>query len=352
MTAPDAVEARGSQLSPGNIRRYLVNNFSTLWAVSALLVALCLYFGFASPHRAFFQYGNIVDMANAGSELLLLAAGMTFVLSAGALDLSIGANVIVSSVLGAKTITALAGTHEQIVAAEYPHLTLAIIAGFCVCVFSAATYGAINGLIVTKLRINSFIATLATTGIGIGVALILAGGVDVPYLPPSLQTQIAARTILKIPVPVFVTLVICVFLMFTMNRSRFGTWTQAIGSSRVAAQRAGIKVDAHMLRIFILMGALAGVAACIDIARFASTNITGHQSDALAAIAAVVIGGTSLFGGRGGVGGSMVGGLLPVILATGLVMVGLSPDYQLVAVGGVLLVAVFIDQRRPGKEMR
>ncbi len=143
-----------------------------------------------------------------------------------------------------------------------------------------------------------------------------------------------------------VVLIISAALWYTLRATRFGLYTLAIGSSREAAERAGIHSRRHILVLFIMMGSLAGVAAMLDLTRFATTNIGGHQTTALAAIAAVVIGGTSLFGGRATIAGSMVASLIPVILGTGLVILGVPSFYQLIVVGAILIAAVFIDQRR------
>jgi ribose transport system permease protein len=134
-------------------------------------------------------------------------------------------------------------------------------------------------------------------------------------------------------------------LWFVMAKTRFGLRTVAIGSSRDAATRAGLKTSLHVLALFVLMGALAGVAGVIDLSRFSTTNLSGHQTDALSAIAGAVIGGTSLFGGRVSIVGAVFGAILASILETGLVIQGLDPFYQLIAVGVVLIVAVYIRGR-------
>ena len=131
-----------------------------------------------------------------------------------------------------------------------------------------------------------------------------------------------------------------------MRLTGFGLRTVAIGSSREAAVRAGVAVDRHLVKLFVMMGLLVGIAGLLDVARFATTNVAGHQTDALAAIAAVVIGGSSLFGGVASVGGTILGTLIPVSLATGLVIMRVESFYQLIAVGIILILAVYWDQRR------
>jgi ribose transport system permease protein len=135
-------------------------------------------------------------------------------------------------------------------------------------------------------------------------------------------------------------------LWAVMRYTRFGLQTLAIGSSATSAERAGVRVPRHTIEVYMLAGALCGLASILDLGRFATTNVAGHTNDALAAVAGAVIGGTSLFGGRASVPGSMFGALLAVILQTGLVADGLSPFYQQVAVGIVLIAAVYADRRR------
>jgi ribose transport system permease protein len=176
---------------------------------------------------------------------------------------------------------------------------------------------------------------------------VVSNGVNVPFVPRVLQTGFGVLKLFGvIPYPMIVVLIISGALWYTLRSTRFGLHTLAIGSSREAAERAGIRSSRHVMALFVLMGALAGVAAVLDLTRFATTNIGGHQTTALAAIAAVVIGGTSLFGGRATIAGSMVASLIPVILGTGLVILGVPSFYQLIVVGAILIAAVFIDQRR------
>jgi ribose transport system permease protein len=137
--------------------------------------------------------------------------------------------------------------------------------------------------------------------------------------------------------------VFVIFLVITYTR--FGMRTVSIGSSRQAAERAGLKIDRHLLALFMGVGLLGGVCGVIDLSRFATTNLSGHQTDALSAIAGAVIGGTSLFGGKISIPGAVFGALLAVILQTGLVILGLAPFYQQIAIGGVLIVAVFLRGR-------
>ena len=320
---------------------------STPARMGLIIVVLMLTFGLISPDHAFLRLSNLTTMAQNVSVVMLLAVGVTFVLAAGELDLSIGANVVLSSVVAAKVLTGVAGTPAEISAGSYPNLAIALVLGAIAGVITGALFGLANGLLVTRLRISSFIVTLGTTGVGTGIAFVLTHGINVAYVPRVLQTEFGVRKLLGIiPYPMVVVLSISVVLWYLLQRTRFGLHTLAIGSSREAAIRGGIRVKGHVLRLFVLMGTLSGVAALLDLTRFATTAIGGYETAALAAIAAVVIGGTSLFGGRASIPGSMIGSLIPVILTTGLVIIGVEAFYQLIVVGMILIVAVYLDQRR------
>lgn len=350
MTAPDvslAAEPADDQ-QPGDVESRFGNltRSSTFW-IFLVVVGLVVVFGAITPNNVFIKPTNLLTIGLNASQIILLALGMTFLIAAGQLDLSVGFSLILSSVLAAKTMVAVGGPLDQVSAGNYPNLIPAIVAGIVVAIGSGALFGLINGLLVTRLRLNSFIATLATSGIYYGIALIFTSAANVPFLPDQLQTYFGSNRLFGlVPVPLLVTLAICAVLWWTMRKTRFGVRTLAIGSEREAAVRAGIAVDTHMLRLFVLMGVLVGVAAVIDLARNASTNVVGHQTDNLQAIAAVVLGGTSLFGGIASIGGTLLGSLIPVMMANGLVILNVQPFFQLVVVGLILIVAVYLDQRR------
>jgi ribose transport system permease protein len=312
-----------------------------------VLAGLVVFFGIATPGHAFLHLDNLLNVMLDASELLLLAVGMTYLLGAGQLDLSIGSNVLLSSVVAAKVLTALGGTTQQIAAGDYPHLALALALGIPAAVATGIVFGLVNGLLVTKLGISSFIVTLATLGIGLGTTYVATHGTDVPYLPLQLQSGFGINKIGGVvPLPVIVTLFFVAIGWFMLVATRFGLRTLAIGSSREAAERAGIPVERQLVILFMQMGFLSSVAAIIDISRFGTTNVAGHQTDNLQAIAAAVIGGTSLFGGVASVGGAIVGTLIPVSLTTGLILMTIDPFYQLIAIGAILLGAVYFQERR------
>jgi ribose transport system permease protein len=189
--------------------------------------------------------------------------------------------------------------------------------------------------------VTSFITTLASLGIVTGVAYVLTNGYNISDVPLSLQSDFGVAKLGGVlPYPALISLAFAAAASFVLYRTRFGLHTLALGSSREAAVRAGVRVRARLMALFMLAGGCAGVCGFIDLSRYASTNLSGHQTDALAAIAGAVIGGTNLFGGRISIWGAVFGALLAVILQNGLVVVGLAAFYQLIAVGIVLITAV------------
>jgi ribose transport system permease protein len=200
--------------------------------------------------------------------------------------------------------------------------------------------------------VNSLIATLAMLGIATGVADLLTNGTDLSNIPQGLQYDFGIRLVFGVPLPALIALVIWLVAWTGIATTRYGMRLLAMGSSRDAAVRAGLRVNRQLTSTFVLVGGLAGLAGLFDLTRFATTNLSGHTTDALAALTAAVIGGTSLFGGHISMPGVLAGALLAVILQDGLIIIGVSAFYQLVAIGVVLIVAVTIDQRRRPRTQR
>src|SRR6266542_3247045 len=174
--------------------------------------------------------------------------------------------------------------------------------------------------------------------------LLITGGIDVRGIPLQLTTTVGIGQLAGVPYVVLIAAVVTAVGAVVLGATRFGRYTYAIGSNAEAARRAGIDVDRHLIKVYALSGLLAGLAGMVSLARFATTTIGGHSTDNLAAIAAVVLGGTSLFGGIGTVLGTVVGVFIPAVLQNGFVILGVQPFWQQVAVGAVLIVAVYIDQ--------
>lgn len=316
-------------------------------SIGSILLGLVIAFAILTPTGTFLTPDNFKNVLLNASTLMILSAGVTVLLIAGGLDLSIGSVIVFSSVLTAKLVGSMSGAEAAISTGSYEHLGLAIAVGVVVALLSGAAWGAINGLIIVRLGIPSFIGTLATLGIALGLAQVLADGVNVANIPVPLQENFGLGQAFGIlPWPVLVAAAVTAVLWVVLSKTRFGLRNYAIGSNAESARRAGINVDRHMFILYVMVGVLAGIVAMVDISRFGVASLSAHSQDALAAIAAAVIGGTSLFGGRGRMFGTIIGVFIPAVLLNGFVIMQIDPFWQNVAVGIVLLTAVYIDQLR------
>ena len=339
-------------------QRYLsqVAKSFTLLILFAIMVIFSLYGG-----TNFFNARNFNDIIIDSSQLVVLSVGMTFVIIAAGIDLSVGSVLILSSVVAAQVTIALSGSSQDIARFEFPTQHIGIPIGLVAGMATGLLCGTANGLLITRLRVPAFIVTLGMLGIALGLGQLLSGGTSVPNVPPAVQTEIGLRELVafdlagqhvRITPPVAVAYTIAILAAVALNRTRFGRYTYAIGSNAPASRRAGINVDLHLVKVYALSGLLAGVAGAMDLLRFGTASVGSHQADNLAAISATVIGGTSLFGGIGTIGGTVVGAFIPTVLRNGLVIARVQPFWQNVAIGAVLILAVYLDQRRRRAEER
>jgi ribose transport system permease protein len=311
------------------------------------LIALVGYFWLSTPKGTFLTWTNLEQIALNTSEVILLAIGETFIIVTAGIDLSIGGILFFSAVCGGEVMLKLSGTSAQTLNGEYPHSAIAIPVGVAVCVLAGTTWGIINGTIITKLRLPPFIVTLGTFGMTFGFGDLIDGGSYLPApVPPALSDHFWSGKIFGLYAPFYVAVFFLIVAHIVFHHTRFGRYTAAIGSNDEAARRTGIAVDRHIIKVYALAGFLAGVAAVLDLAIFTNTTSISHQTDNLGAIGAVVIGGTSLFGGVGTILGSAVGAFIPTVLQNGLVIEAVQPFWQEVVVGAAIILAVYLDQVR------
>lgn len=323
------------------IRRRLARTNS--WWTFLVLMVLVTAFSIMRPEE-FPTTFNLRNVATDAAVLLIVGVGMTFVIIMAGIDLSVGSVLVFSGVAAAKTMTAVAGAD-----AGWGAILLGLLAGLA----AGAAWGAFNGFLIAKARVPALIVTLGSLGMALGLAQVMTEGQDVRGVPIRFTDTIGNGRFLGIPWLVVIALVITALGALTLATTRFGRRTYAVGSNAEAARRAGIGVDRHMIKVYALSGTLAGLAGVLSLARFTTTTIGGHANDSLGAIAAVVLGGTSLFGGVGTVVGTLIGVFIPAILQNGFVILGVQPFWQSVAVGAVLIAAVYADQlRRRGRQRR
>jgi ribose transport system permease protein len=306
-----------------------------------ILGAIVIAFSVLEP-SAFATVNNVRNIATNAAILCVIAVGMTFVIITAGIDLSVGSVLVFSGVVSAKAMNAVGGDNWGV-----------ILIGLAVALGCGLGWGLINGILITKARVPSLIVTLGTLGMALGFALIITGGVDLRDVPFTLVDTIGVgRLFDQIPWLVVIAAAVALVFGIVLHATRFGRYTYAIGSNAEAARRAGINVDRHLIAVYGLAGLLAGLAGFMSLARFATTTVGGHATDNLQAIAAVVLGGTSLFGGIGTVVGTVVGVFIPAVLQNGFVIVGVETFWRDVAVGAVLILAVYIDQLRRRAQYR
>jgi ribose transport system permease protein len=313
---------------------------STTWII-LILAGMIVVFSLMEP-SSFATVNNARNVATNAAILLVVAVGMTFVIITAGIDLSVGSVLVFSGVVSAKAMNGLDGNGWDV-----------ILVGLVVALACGLGWGILNGVLITKARVPPLIVTLGTLGMALGLALIITDGVDIREVPPRLVTSIGVgRLFDQIPWLVVIAAAVAIVFGVLLWATRFGRHTYAIGSNAEAALRAGINVDRHLIAVYAIAGGLAGLAGFMSLARFATTTIGGHSTDNLQAIAAVVLGGTSLFGGVGTVLGTVVGVFIPAVLQNGFVITGVEAFWRDVAVGAVLIAAVYLDQLRRRTQYR
>lgn len=317
---------------------------STPAYITVALVALVVVFSLISPEWRFLDATNLQAIGRNSAGLVLLAVGLTFVLGAGHIDLSVGATLVLSSVVAGTVAVQLAG--EPSASGTFPDAGLAIVIAALAAVVVGGIAGLINGVLVTRLKVNSFVVTLGTMGVATGAAQVLTNGANVAGIPPAVQTSFGLNTVAGIPLPLVLAVVVSLLAGVVLTQTSAGRHALAIGSSADGAMRAGVNVQRSTIVVFVISGLMAGLAGFLDISRFGTTAISGHSTTMLQALSAVIIGGTSLFGGRASVPGSVIATFIPTVLLAGFVMVGVSSFYQNIAIGVVLIIAVWLDQMR------
>ncbi|MET0136100.1 MAG: ABC transporter permease [Kibdelosporangium sp.] len=320
--------------------RSRVLSANTFW-IALVLLALIVVFSTLAPD-SFLTFFNFQQLFIETAVLLVIAVGMTFVIITGGIDLSVGSVLIFAGMISAKTMEWLSPDQDASNAGWG-----VITVGLLVAIAGGSVWGLINGLLIARAHIPPLIVTLGTLGAALGVASLLNDGTNVRTVPLELRDSLGFGTLEgNIPNLVVLAAIITVIFGLVLHTTRFGRYTFAIGSNAEAARRSGISVTRHLTNVYLLTGFLAGIAGFMSLAYFQSTTISGHTTDNLNAIAAVVMGGTSLFGGVGTILGTVIGVFIPAVLQKGFNIVGVQPYWQMIAVGAVLVAAVWFDQHR------
>jgi ribose/xylose/arabinose/galactoside ABC-type transport system permease subunit len=292
--------------------------------VPAVLLALALYL--SATTSSFFTTANMTNVLLQASILAIVAFGITFVILAGELDLSAGTGSALGSVLAAQVMVN----------------TGSIWAGVLAGIGFGLALGLVNGLLVTALEVPSFIATLGTFIIAQGIALALTNGGVVAGLPEGINDFTQGR-LLGLPLLVWATLFIFLTLYFVQRQTTFGVRVLAVGGNSEAARLSGVPVNRIRLLVFLISGTTTGLAGLALLVRVQSGQPNANSTLALEAIAAVVVGGTSLLGGRGSIVRTLWGVLLIAVLRNGLDLKGIDENLKQVVIGVVFIVAASVD---------
>jgi ribose transport system permease protein len=323
--------------SPATERRWRSIVGSNTAGIFVVLLILVAVFSILKPNNFPTEF-NIRAMATNAAVLLVIAVGETFVIISGGIDLSVGYVLLFSGVVAAQTMNAFGDPTD----AGWEVVALGIV----MALLSGLGWGIVNGVLVARGKIPPLIVTLGTLGMSWGLAEIISGGQDIRYIPSLLSSVLGTGRVFGVPWLVIIAAIVAITGTILLQFNRFGRYTLAIGSNQEAARRAGIPVDRHLIKIYAFSGLLAGLGGVLALSYFTTTTISGHAADNLNAIAAVVIGGTSLAGGVGTVIGTTIGVFIPAVLQSGFIIVGLQSFWENVAVGAVLIIAVWIDQLR------
>jgi ribose transport system permease protein len=305
---------------------------STLQKLGPMLALVIVCIGLAVLSPDFRTVGNLLDVMRQVSINAVISFGMTLTILLGGIDLSVGSVLAVSSVL---TALLMKGGHGAVLAA-----TIGLVAG--------ALMGSLNGVVIAKGKVAPFIATLGTMTLLRGIALVLSKGSPISNFGNDFFSLLGGGYLIHlIPLPVIWMLIIFTLFWFLLAKTVFGRHVYATGGNSEAARLSGVKTDRVQILVYTISGAMAAVAGVILASRLDSAQPTAGAGYELDAITAVVLGGTSLSGGRGWIFGTLVGALLIGVLNNGLNLIGVSAFYQQVAKGAVILIAVLLD--RAGK---
>jgi ribose transport system permease protein len=305
-----------------------------------LLVIIAIFSALAPD--TFATFGNMRLIIQNASILAVLGVGMTYVIITAGIDLSIGSVLVFSGMVSAIVMRSIGGDGWGVATI-----------GVAVAIVCGLGWGIINGVLIAKAKVPPLIVTLGTLGMSLGFAQIMSGGIDIREVPLVLSDSIGYGNIFgRVPILSVIALVVVVIGAIVLRFTRFGRYTYAVGSSEESTRRVGVKVDRHLITVYALMGGLSGLAGILSLSQFGTTAVAGQSATNLNVIAAVVIGGTSLFGGFGTVFGTVVGLFIPAVLQDGFVITGVQPFWQQVAVGAVLIGAVYVDQTRRASALR
>lgn len=306
----------------------------------ASLIVLIAFFGIASPQ--FLQVDNLVSILQATAVNGVLAVASTFVIITGGIDLSVGTLMTFCAVMTGMVLT---------------NWGMPLFVGILAAIFFGALCGWISGFLIAKLRIPPFIATLGMMMLLKGLSLVISGTRpiyfnDTPGFTSISQDSVIGTLIPALPIPnsVLILFLLAVVAAVALNKTLFGRYTFALGSNEEAVRLSGVAVDRWKIAVYTVGGAICGIAGLLIASRLNSAQPALGQGYELDAIAAVVIGGTSLSGGIGTITGTMIGAFIMSVLVNGLRVMSVAQEWQIVVTGGIIIAAVYMDMLRRRKQ--
>ncbi|MFL5830061.1 MAG: ABC transporter permease [Solirubrobacteraceae bacterium] len=326
-TAGRAPRAPATMKLPEGIRDRLQDVVSQLAAAGGLIVVV-VALAFASPY--FLTSNNLFNIGVQVSVVAILAVGQTLVILTAGIDLSVGSVAGLGGILGTMAI-AKAG--------------LPVVPGIFIAVLAGAAIGLVNGLLVTQLRLPPFIATLGMLGVARGLTFIV-GGENAVYGLPNNFRLFGEGQIGPFPMPLLYLAVIAAIGYVVLSRTKLGRYAYAIGSNKEAARLSGIPLNRYLIAVYIISASLAAFGGMIAASLVHSGQPNYGVGLELNVIAACVIGGASLFGGVGTIGGTLIGAFLMAVITNGCVLLNITQYYQQVIIGGIIWLAVWWDQVR------
>ena len=315
------------------IKQYFIDNLGIICALAGMILFLYLW---PATHKTFLTQTNIFNVLRQSSTNLMLACGMTLVIILGGIDLSVGSIIAMSGVLGAATVV-WGGMPE--------------IVGIIVALLSGLLFGLFNGAIIALTNIPPFIVTLASMNVAKGIAYVYSGGKPIRCMTQAWKF-LGAGYVGPVPTPVITMTIVFIVAIFILNRTRTGRHIYAVGGNNTAAQFSGINTAKVKFFVYSFSGLMAGLAGITIASRLYSGTCTSGDGAEMDAIAAVVVGGTSMAGGSGRLGGTLIGVLIIGILNNGLNLMGVNSDWQYIIKGAVILLAVYVDFLRSTRKAK
>ncbi len=336
-----SIEPKSKIASAGGRRVFDIRAILLQGRAFFALIAIVVIFSFLSPY--YFTVENLLQMSQHVAVFAILAIGMLFVILNGGIDLSVGSTVGISGIVAGALMQGIAvpGLGVKL----FPAVWVVVI----ITIATGAFIGLINGVLIARFKVAPFVATLGMLYVVRGAALLITGGLTYPNLvgSPSLGNTgfewLGFKSVLGVPLGVIIMAGIAIAASGVLNRTVFGRWIYASGGNERAAELSGILVKRVKIQVYVISGACAAVAGLVIASELTSANPTSGQTFELTAIAAVVIGGASLMGGRGTVRGTLLGAFVIGFLSDGLVLVGVSEYWQMIFKGGVIVLAVLLN---------